>query len=327
MGILSDVNFFLKGSRCAGDRNIFPLSNPKQKKLVLPEPVSKFGAMVSSSCNGLLCLDDFDGNCLLWNPSTGEHKLLPPTSLEVKRPPDEHVSSFFCSGFGFDSRSQDYKVVRFMEKTFNIVHEEDRFQVELYSLNSDSWKRISYPRHQAHPFNDPTRPVNDPPHPFNDPATCVDGVHYWIYVSFQVGFVLSFDFADEKFSSFRLPESFVRGVHTAHLLEFDGSLAAVIYPYKGSVKPFDIWVWNGGLWTNILTIEPLPGVHRLLGFLKNGEEILILGSNHQLLLYDRVTRELKDVSIPGYYHERLQLMHYVETSVQLSGKSSKKRAP
>ncbi|XVF45719.1 hypothetical protein PTKIN_Ptkin02bG0228900 [Pterospermum kingtungense] len=245
MGILSDVNVLVKGSR-----HIFPLSNPNfspKQRLVLPEPVSKFGAIVSSCCNGLLFLDDLEDNCLLWNPSTGEHKLLPSSSLEAKRHPDVPLPLFFCSGFGFDSRSQDYKVVI-------------------------------------------------------------------------------------KFSSYSLPDYFVRRERSVHLTEFDGSLAAVIYPYM-KCGPFDIWVWTSGLWTNIFTIEPvpgvkpLPGVELLLGVFKNGEQIFIQGSNHQLFLYDGVTRELKDVSIPGFNPGRLGLMRYVETSVQLSGKSSGKKAP
>ncbi|XVF45718.1 hypothetical protein PTKIN_Ptkin02bG0228800 [Pterospermum kingtungense] len=312
MGILSDVNVLVKGSR-----HIFPLSNPNfspKQRLVLPEPVSKFGAIVSSSCNGLLFLDDLEGNCLLWNPSTGEHKLLPSSSLEAKRHPDVPLHLFFCSGFGFDSRSQDYKVVRFLQNFLNVVDGEDRLQVELYSLNSDSWKRISCPPHY--------------PHPYNNSAACIAGVYYWMADDiFRPAFILSFDFADEQFSSYSLPDYFVWTEHSVHLTEFDGSLAAVIYPYM-KCGPFDIWVWTSGLWTNIFTIEPLPGVkplpgvELLLGVFKNGEQIFIQGSNHQLFLYDGVTRELKDVSIPGFNPGRL--MHYVETSVQLSSKSSGK---
>ncbi|XVF45784.1 hypothetical protein PTKIN_Ptkin02bG0234400 [Pterospermum kingtungense] len=119
MATLSDVNFLVKGFR--GDIYICPLSNPnfsRKQNLVFPEPFSKFGHIDLSSCNGLLFLDDFEGNCLLWNPATGEHKVLPPSSQEKKRHPAVADRFIYCSGFGFDDKTEDYKVVRFLENYF-----------------------------------------------------------------------------------------------------------------------------------------------------------------------------------------------------------------
>ncbi|XVF45794.1 hypothetical protein PTKIN_Ptkin02bG0235400 [Pterospermum kingtungense] len=65
-----------------------------------------------------LMKDDFTGNCLLWNPSSGEHKLLPPTCLGKESHPAVAECSFYCSGFGFDPKSIDYKVVRFLQNQF-----------------------------------------------------------------------------------------------------------------------------------------------------------------------------------------------------------------
>ncbi|XVF68824.1 hypothetical protein PTKIN_Ptkin11bG0032000 [Pterospermum kingtungense] len=312
MGILSDVKFLVKGFR--DDYYICPLSNPNflpKQNLVLPKPVSKFDQFTAASCNGLLLLDDYNGNCLLWNPSSAEHKLLPSSCLRKARNSAKADRYFFCSGFGFDSKSQDYKVVRFLINYFKdnspIEH-----QVELYSLKSDSWKPIFY-NHQSDPFY--------------DVFVYIDGVQYWMaFDNSEMGFILSFDFADEKFSSFHLPDCFVFGEHLLHLMEFDGSLAVVMYPFKGSLRPFDIWVWNGESWSNILTTEPLPCAERLLGFLKNGEQIFVQGSDYQLLLYDGVTKELKDFGICDERPGTMQLVPYVETSVQLSAINKNKES-
>ncbi|CAA0842171.1 F-box/kelch-repeat protein [Striga hermonthica] len=92
-----------------------------------------------------------EGDAALWNPSTDEFKPLPPTS--IRRHPDAEDFDFYCSGFGFDPFSQDFKVVRFVDNVF----EKDRTcHAELYSLKSDSWEDITNPiLHLLTPWHDP----------------------------------------------------------------------------------------------------------------------------------------------------------------------------
>lgn len=90
-------------------------------------------------------LDDWEGTSVFWNPSISELKDLPPTSL--KPHPDTDDSYFLCGGFGFDSASEDYKAVRFFYHCFlDVEYDPDRvaYEVEVYSLKSDSWKKIPY---------------------------------------------------------------------------------------------------------------------------------------------------------------------------------------
>ncbi|XVF45792.1 hypothetical protein PTKIN_Ptkin02bG0235200 [Pterospermum kingtungense] len=318
MGILSDVNLLLKGYEgkpsFGGTFYISPLSNPdfsRKYNLVLPDVISsKFNFFYVSSCNGLLFLDDFTGNSLIWNPSSGEHKLLPPTCLGKE---DSHPAvaecAFCCSGFGFDPKSEDYKAVRFLQNYFEEGKEPavDEYRVELYSLNSDSWKPISY-SHQA-------------AYPIFDQSTYIDGFYFWVASgNSNKFFIISFNFADEEFSIYPMPYCYIWGVHGAQLIEFDGSLAVVIYPASpGTDKSFDIWVWNGEYWTKKFSTEPLQGVEFPLGFSKNGKHMFLEGPNHQFLHYDLETKELKDTGIRDDQMGRMQLIHYDESSAQLSG--------
>ncbi|KAK8976778.1 hypothetical protein V6N11_047548 [Hibiscus sabdariffa] len=99
--------------------------------------------------NGILCLE-CDANIIcLWNPSTREFKVLPQSSIQ--RPPSAADTSFCGLGFGYDSQTDDYKVVRFIDNTFeyhcdgNSYYLETTYQVDLYSLKGNSWKEISDP--------------------------------------------------------------------------------------------------------------------------------------------------------------------------------------
>ncbi|KAE8674659.1 Detected protein of unknown function [Hibiscus syriacus] len=225
------------------------------------------GTAVSGPCNGLVCLRR-DDKVSLWSPSTREfkicktqrtyahcrtslkflcsfvyfarffNKILPQSS--VSRPPLADFTSFDCLGFGFDSQTNDYKVVRFVTNYFE--HKEDvsripdwNHHVELYSLKSDSWKEIS--AHDVYPYDGPPE--------YN---IYINGFYYWQENGNFDYLLLSFGMVNEKFSTLPLPEF-------------------------GTDKSFDLWVMNGS-WTKQLSIESVSGVKRPLRFWKNGELFL-----------------------------------------------------
>ncbi|XP_017983735.1 PREDICTED: F-box protein At3g07870 [Theobroma cacao] len=266
-----------------------------------------YAPVVSGPCNGLLCLHDA-GKAALWNPSTREFKILPRSS--VNRPPSVDSTSFGCLGFGFDSITDDYKVVRFVTNYFDENEEEGGLadwihQVELYSLKSDSWKEISVP--EAHPYASPL---------FNN---YVNGSYYWQATGNSDYLILSFDMANENFSTLPLP-TFGGSLaqYYLQLLDFNGSLGAIVYPREGTEKSIDLWVMNGS-WTRQFSIESVSGVERPLGFWKNGE-LFLESSNHELVLFDPATRELKNLGIHAYQNT-MQLIAYVESLVPINGRS------
>ncbi|KAK8524837.1 hypothetical protein V6N13_015836 [Hibiscus sabdariffa] len=259
---------------------------------------------VDGPCNGILCLELDDGRdkAALWNPSTREFKILPQS-------PVQDSTSFDCLGlgFGYDSRTDDYKVVRFVVNYFEEDSDagsmfEHNYQVELYSLRSDSWKEISYPG--VDPHNSP---------PFN---CYINGVYYWHATESSGHLILSFDMVNEKFSTLPLPQT-SEGFNS-HLLDFNGLLGAIFYPGGGTETSFDLWVMNES-WTKQFSIESVPGVEMLLGFWKNGE-LFIESLDHELVLFDPSTRELKNLGIHASKRS-MQITAYVESLVPINGRS------
>ncbi|KAK8523193.1 hypothetical protein V6N12_047721 [Hibiscus sabdariffa] len=234
-------------------------------------------------CNGILCLSDFSDKVALWNPSTREFKILPQSSIQC--PPSASYIPYYsvyrdfgCSGFGYDSQTDDYKVVRFAIIHFGGYDEHDPGQgylefdpenkVELYSLRSDSWKEISLPEGSA--YGDPL---------FNN---YVNGFYYWLgsgYYDYE-NHILSFDMVNEKFSILPLPLPMTSGSYYLELLDFNGLLGALLPQGEGTEKSFDLWVMNGS-WTKQFTIDSVPGVERVLGFWKNGE-LFLDSPDHEL---------------------------------------------
>ncbi|GMI74448.1 hypothetical protein like AT3G06240 [Hibiscus trionum] len=255
---------------------------------------------VDGPCNGILCLNEPEDKVALWNPSTREFKILPQSS--VQRPPSADYTSFDGLGFGYDSQTDDYKVLRFVISHFDDLSFDPNHQAELYSLRSDSWKEIS--TNGVY--------VRDCPL-FNK---YLNGFYYWHAAGDSGYLILSFDMVNEKFSTLSLPSTLVQSYW--HLLDFNGLLGAILQPDEGTEKSFDLWVMNGS-WTKQFTIESVPGVEWPLGFWKNGE-LFFESSEHQLVLFHPSTRELKNL---GMHAEKdtMQITAYVESLVTINGRS------
>ncbi|KAL4388866.1 hypothetical protein GQ457_09G013450 [Hibiscus cannabinus] len=194
-----------------------------------------------------------------------EFKILPQPPPLVDSTSFDYLAGL---GFGYDSQTDDYKVVRFVVNYFEEDSDvfEHNNQVELYSLTSDSWKEISVDPYDSPPFN-----------------CYINGVYYWQATGSSGHLVLSFHMVNEKFSTLPLPQT-VDGFYS-HLLDFNGLLGAIFYPGEGIEKSFDLWVMNES-WTKQFSIESVPGVEMLLGFWKKWG-IVWLG---------RTQAKLKDIS-------------------------------
>ncbi|MBA0669596.1 hypothetical protein Goklo_028962 [Gossypium klotzschianum] len=172
--------------------------------------------------------------------------------------------------FGFDSKTDNYKFIRFVTLNFDSEQEILDFpfasQIELYSLKNDSWKEISLPKF-------------DIPLPLKW-GTYFDGIFYVkIMMREDKDAIVSFDIANEKFSILLMLEfigCYTEDPHCVQLLVFNGSLGAVVYPstyiaiepWTTPDKYFHFCVMNGEAWTKQFSIESVLDVSHPLEFWK-----------------------------------------------------------
>ncbi|RZC81690.1 hypothetical protein C5167_044281, partial [Papaver somniferum] len=89
---------------------------------------------VLGSCNGLFCMHRSKDLFCLWNPCTNELKFLSRLGFERNRT--------WCvlakgHGFGYDSKNDDYKYVRFFRYNMR-----EKSELHIYSFKTNMWKRI-----------------------------------------------------------------------------------------------------------------------------------------------------------------------------------------
>ncbi|PPD70859.1 hypothetical protein GOBAR_DD32269 [Gossypium barbadense] len=261
------------------------LSNEKDQKNLVKQnihlPFFKNAIpSVYGACHGLLCLQEpSTDKAALWNPSTREFKILPPSSIQ--RPP--YLSP--------------------MEEEQRYAYPHYEFQVELYSSRSDSWKEIPCPLYT------PTDLILG--------NNYVDGICYWkTMTEAYLGLILLFDLANQKFSILPFPEITGSCLHYYdNILMFNGSLSVIVCLLEGTGMSFDLWVTSEGVWTKQFSIESISGVLHPLGFGKNGE-LFLRDTNNEIVLFDLSTQELKELEINTYldhFQESISLHAYVES--------------
>ncbi|XP_061363193.1 F-box/kelch-repeat protein At3g23880-like [Gastrolobium bilobum] len=173
----------------------YSLYSPKRIRVFLSvAPNSNEHVSFIGSSNGLVCLSVsyIYYNISLWNPVTRKHLQLP----NPPNPPYYYDSLTFSYGFGFDSKNNDFKVVR-------LYYPEGRFsyppKVELYSLNEGAWRDIN-----ASHIKLTVKKLHQ--HSF------LNGNVHWLATRGTDPFprrndcILMFDMVEEKFNTMELPE-------------------------------------------------------------------------------------------------------------------------
>ncbi|KAL1816701.1 hypothetical protein ACET3Z_019275 [Daucus carota] len=232
--ILSGVDELMLFSRARGgltNNNNSNHSNTKFDRLVVPR---LFGIkpLVVNSCNGIICLANLVNHndlVYLWNPSIRKCRKLPD--------PPRRRSFRFKIGFGYDSISADYKVVRCDYDYDDLRYFEAK--VHVYSTNADCWRKIR-----------PNIPLEY--QRLGRANLVVNGVVY-----FQDNDeLISFDLHKESFGRIPLPGS--RRLQLSNVLDFEGAVA-MVFGYVGDEVGAHLWTLDdvsGQLpWTKRFSID------------------------------------------------------------------------
>ncbi|GAU40793.1 hypothetical protein TSUD_348900 [Trifolium subterraneum] len=285
----------------------------------------------TASVNGILCLSQgfLDPiTIVLWNPATGEFKVVP----RSRRPPNVEFNSYPFS-FGYDRIKDDYKVIRlvdfrqYFEDTWVCLPEKnspfwemdvdsddddddndndfwegvpiDMYDPywEIYTLKSNSWKKLDgIDRHAA----------------WND--RCEVNLNEWSHWLGLNNDMVSFDFSNESFFVTTLPsfdfskETSYEGISSfldlkrrhlqRNLVVLNGSVAFICTVLKTAY--FHIWVLGElGVkesWTKLFVVGPLPYIMRPIAVGLKGD-IFYIKEDKELACFDLSTQRIVDVGI------------------------------
>lgn len=270
---------------------------------------------VVGTCNGLVCLvagdDEIHFAASIWNPCIRKLVALPKPGLAVYKVIDQ-----VRYGFGYDSCTDDYKVLRCVNHK-NIRH--STCQVEIWSLARDSWKSLSSAADHV------ILPANfHPGQLFNrSGAVFVNGALHWLQLSrnWEVNkidyLVASFDMASELFGETTVPEALRNKLHFKPKLQdwfiskYRESIALVKIcncNNRFRVRCVEIWVMAeygvAASWANLCTVQvqdvPLMPLTFKdcgpIGFRTSGEVVLV-GHNGRSMLLDPESEQVSDFEI------------------------------
>ncbi|KAK3001050.1 hypothetical protein RJ639_020459 [Escallonia herrerae] len=259
-------------------------------------------------CNGIVCLTDHR-DIFLCNPSIRDFKVLPAPSFNY---PHGLFSRTLGVGFGFDTHSSEYKVIRIAE-----LYEDDdgdymfhSVNVEIYDLSTDSWREI----------------YAIVPYVWYFPSSelLFNGhFHWWADDEDHGGeSMLSFHISTEIFQQIRLPDvcAFPDGNERAFLV-LNESIALLLFNPSQQTY-LDLWLMTeygiADSWTKQFTIGPLVQIEQPLLFWKH--ELLLEKFNGQLVSYNLKSQALKEFQMYGA-QESLRAVAYSESLVSIKGGS------
>ncbi|CAM8908728.1 unnamed protein product [Rhodiola kirilowii] len=243
------------------------------------------------SCNGLVCISmcSTGSIVLLWNPATREFRNLPVRQVLV--PNGRRIHAMFIS-FGFEPKTSDYKIVRFLSYKKYDSNVPRVGVVEVYSKVNDMWKEVTNPGLKC--------VVNE-----YSPSAFVSGVIHWLGTRLDKGknrvdgkdVIVCFDLGREVFGDMLLPESSVYADEYGWQISVvRDSLSLLAFPIcRGNMsKSIDVWVMKeygvAESWIKQSSIRLFSGVSRPVGCFKNGE-LILQNNKDKLFLYNPVTKK------------------------------------
>lgn len=265
------------------------------------------GTEIVGSCNGLVALRNSERDLALYNPSTRKLKRVPVSEIY---PPDRFLKTgYVFYGFGYDSINEDYKLVRMV--TF--VGDDDRcetfdhdYEVKIYSLKSDSWKKIKglpyYLRFLHKPFYQVL-------HRRGYGVFASNALHWALPHWPELGVknsIIAFDIVAEMFHQVPQPDYHKDQLNFQVDVEvLDGTLCLMCNYEHVYV---DLWVMREyGVkesWIKLFSFRATKSISsfmflRPLAYSKDGDKMLLEVNDQKLVWYDLNRKTVRTVKIRG----------------------------
>ncbi|CAI9282362.1 unnamed protein product [Lactuca saligna] len=260
---------------------------------------------ILGSCNGLvLAIDEYD-RLYLMNPTTRKISKLPlsPFALPISE-------SFEMYGFGYDSSTDDYKVIAISFWDTDNEHNPDCTDmfVNVYTLSNNSWRKLPnspYDHAVGHLVS----------------GVLVNGSLHWL-TSTRPNYsstIIAFNLANEKFKEIELPDSIdnYKAVFN-ELVVIGGKLC--LFNQLGN----DLWVMEeygvGVSWTKVSihgvdidNVKPICSVEDSNRDIVMGDEdgVIIYNVDERVCRNVRILRGPTRFTIGGTYVESLVLPTYI----------------
>ncbi|XP_058744983.1 F-box protein CPR1-like [Vicia villosa] len=280
----------------------------------------EFGIQGSDSVNGILCIRDTGfgpgaepiieewGRYVLWNPATGEFQITPISPFAFESPFRAMHPIIDFHGFGYDRISDDCKVIQNV-RSFPRANEDGREAWEIYSLKSNSWKKLD--------VDMPIRYQNT-----FGVEVYMDGVcHWWTESESETCdevYLVSFDLSNEVFVKTSIPSNMDdAGIDIGNdtrivyrfLMVLKGSICW-ISNYKEEAPTFHISVLGEvGVkesWTKLFTVGPLSCIDYPIGIGKKGD-IFFNRSDDELVWFDLNTQSFEELGVKGDHTSKIVL--------------------
>ncbi|PON36096.1 F-box domain containing protein [Parasponia andersonii] len=257
-------------------------------------------------CNGVIVLTRYESeSCrdfILYNPAVTEFRILPQSML---------LDSICIKGggLGFDSRANDYKLVKFGHDWRS-----HKSKAVVYRLSTGSWVEIKFD------WNELKFDLDIDDIVINSTGVFCKGVIYWhvcIHKVVSVDELQSFDeILRDKLLSFNVSDEIFRGLPLPDNLKsledpwdpkwntlavWNESLAMFHYPKeREAAVSIQVWVMDESSesWIKQLVVGPPIGACTALTFWKT-DELLMQGEDKRLVSYNLRSRKLRNLAIVG----------------------------
>lgn len=281
----------------------------KLKLLKPPFVRNHFEILGSVSINGVLCLRvksiyNEGKIVILWNPTTEEYKQVP-SSLS------ESISIGRNDGFvdyiiGYDRVKDDYKVIQIRYVSAWRIYR------EIYSLNSNSWKKLDV---DISIYNN-----------VNRHKIYIDGVCHWWNKDETQSYVVSFDFSREFVVKTFTPshvDDKLAGLSSCmvsrKLMILNGSIAFISNYLKISTFHISILGEVGvkESWIKLFVVGRLPCLKYFVGAGKN-DKMLFTRKDKELVWFDLNTGMIDKVGVKAL-SSRCSLLFHRESILPIRG--------